>query len=104
MTTIYCIEDINDLKYVGSTKQKLSSRLSQHKYRQRVDGHYSSKYLNLYNSIIYPLEICDDYDIKSKEAYWIKSLSAVNIYKLDYNESEHKKEYYRKIKSKQNKE
>jgi len=26
MYKIYCIEDINDLKYVGKTKQKLSDR------------------------------------------------------------------------------
>jgi hypothetical protein len=99
MTTIYCIEDINDLQYVGSTKQKLNARLSQHKYRQRVDGQYSSKYLNLYNSIIYPLEICNHDNTKSREAYWIKKLNSVNTNKLDYNESEQKKQYYQKLKS-----
>ena len=50
---IYCIEDINDLKYVGKTKRKLSKRLSGHK---DLNTRCSSKKLNLYNSIIYPLK------------------------------------------------
>ena len=98
MTTIYCIEDINDIRYVGSTKQRLNDRLSQHRYRKKTDGQYSSKYLNLYNCIIYQLEKCDDKDTKEREKYWIEKLSSVNTYKLDYDESSHKKEYYLKKK------
>ena len=33
---IYLIEDINDLKYVGSTTQKLNIRLSEHKSHKNL--------------------------------------------------------------------
>ena len=34
MVIIYCIEDINDLKYVGKTTQELRERFNQHLSRK----------------------------------------------------------------------
>jgi len=40
---IYCIEDINDLKYVGSTKEILSTRLSKHRTDYRKEYYDKNK-------------------------------------------------------------
>jgi len=79
MVTIYCIEDINDLKYIGSTKNKLNVRLSEHRTHRTC----SSKKLNLNNSIIYSLENCDECDRNEREKYWINKIDCVN--ELKYN-------------------
>jgi len=79
MVSIYCIEDINDLKYVGSTTRKLKYRLTQHKAHK----HCSSSKLNLYNCIIYELEKCDKSNRKEREKYWINKIDCVNINKLN---------------------
>ncbi len=49
MVTIYCIEDCNSLKYVGSTKKKLKYRLSEHKKDKKRNHACSSSKLNLNN-------------------------------------------------------
>ena len=80
---IYCIEDINDLKYVGKTKQKIQYRHSNHlsdKYRNH--GCSSSK-LHLEHSIIYLLEECSEEDSKEREQYWINNIDCVNERKLN---------------------
>ena len=46
MIIIYCIEDINNNKYIGSTKQKLESRFSAHNKYQRSWA-IACKYNNL---------------------------------------------------------
>ena len=96
MVVIYCIEDINDLKYVGSTKMTLKQRMSSHKCGLRNGQCYSSK-LNLYNSIIYELETCSEEDRKEKEQYWLNEIDCVNKYKLNGLDkkrfSEYMKEY-----------
>ena len=46
MVKIYCIEDCNGLKYVGSTIQKLNQRLNDH----RSHNECMSRKLNLDNS------------------------------------------------------
>ena len=94
MIKIYCIEDINDLKYVGSTCQKLSARFSHHKSKKNC----SSTKMNLYNSIIYLLEECDEENRKERERYWINKLDTVNIKKLNAPDkyAEYKKEWWRK--------
>jgi len=77
--TIYLIEDINDLRYVGSTSQKyLNSRFSQHKYHQRIGHTCSSSKLNLYNSTIVELEICSESERPERERHWVKKLGCVN--------------------------
>ena len=85
MIKIYCLEDINDLKYVGSTKQTLEKRKSQHTGKKDCSSHK----LHLEYSIIYLLEECDDENRKEREAYWINKLDCVNENKL----ISHKRKY-----------
>jgi len=79
MAIIYCIEDINDLKYVGSTKTTLKHRLSQHK-TNKYTNHTGcrSKELNLYYCIIYELETCEEINKKERERYWYEKIDCVN--------------------------
>jgi hypothetical protein len=107
---IYCIEDINDLKYVGKTKQKLYKRLASHKSDKRRKHHYASSKLNLYNCIIYPLEECEEEVSKERERYWINKIDCVNIRKFNGRNKDNKKDYdkvyrkeYRKNMSRQQK-
>ena len=76
---IYCIEDCNQLKYVGSTTTSLKQRLYGHKYEKKKDKCCSSKKLDLDNCKIYQLEECDDCDRRIKEQYWIDRVDCVNI-------------------------
>ena len=85
MYTIYCIEDINDLKYVGSTKDKLPVRLAKHKTSKYSGKNTSSNKLNLYNCIIYSLETCNECDRSERESYWINEIDCVNTYKLNHD-------------------
>lgn len=92
--TIYCIEDINDLKYIGVTKQSLEKRLYYHRYCLTC----SSKKLNLYNCIIYPLEKCNEEEKFQREKYYIQNTDCVNERKYLYDTQEkiikRQKEYY----------
>ena len=98
MVCIYLIEDINDLKYVGSTKSKLNVRLSQHKYHKKIQHHCSSNKLNLYNSIITELEKCNEENRKEREQYWINKIDCVNQLKLNFDLKQYHKEYREKNK------
>ena len=92
---IYCIEDINDLKYVGKTKRKLHDRWRRHvsdKYNSKATKCSSSK-LNLLNSIIYLLEECEEDLSKDRERYWINKLNTVNIMKLHCDSKLYSKTY-----------
>jgi hypothetical protein len=93
---IYLIEDINDLKYVGSTKQKLNIRLSHHKSHNDC----SSSKLNLHNCIITELECCDDTNKKEREQYWIDRIDCVNKKNTYFDRKEYNKEYYQNNKEK----
>ena len=91
---IYCIEDINDLKYVGKTTQSLRRRFQAHK----DNGNCSSNKLNLYNAIIYQLEECDKVVSKEREQYWMNKIDCVNVRKAIFDrdawfKSEHRKNY-----------
>ena len=93
MVSIYLIEDLNDLRYVGSTTQKLNVRLSLHRYSKN-NGHYcSSSKLNLDNCIIIELERCNKEDKKERERYWINEIDCVNQRKLNFVPKEYQKEY-----------
>ena len=96
MITIYCIEDINDLKYVGSTKQKLEQRLSQHKSDETRKRSCSSSKLNLYNCVIYSLETCNEFKRKEREQFWINRIECVNTYNTTHDSKKYKKEHYQK--------
>ena len=98
MVIIYCIEDINDLKYVGSTTQKLYKRYSGHKSNKSRGQYCSSSKLNLENSIIYVLEECDLNNRSEREKYWINEIDCVNDVKINSDDPENikkRKEKYR---------
>jgi len=75
MVKIYCIEDNNGLKYIGSTKQKyLCRRLAEHKYKKDC----SCKKLNMDNCKIFLLEECNEDDRLQREQYYINNTRCVN--------------------------
>tara|TARA_R110002096_G_scaffold411518_1_gene611662 strand:- start:151 stop:567 length:417 start_codon:yes stop_codon:yes gene_type:complete len=95
MVKIYCLEDINDFKYIGSTIMDLNKRLNAH----RSNKDCSSRNLNLDNCIIYELEECEECVRKEREQYWINKTDCVNLYKTTkFN----KKEWLVKNKEKHN--
>ena len=89
---IYCIEDCNQLKYVGSTIYPLNKRLLQHKSQRSC----SSKKLDLDNCKIYQLETCDISHRKEREKYWINNIDCVNERKLNFDSKEYNKKYGKK--------
>ena len=79
MYKIYCIEDINGLKYIGITKQILNQRFHNHKADRNRKSHSNSIKLDLDNSKIYIIE--DDVKEENKEEreqYWIDKTNCVN--------------------------
>jgi len=90
MVCIYCIEDINDLKYVGSTTQTLNNRLYGHRSNSNK---CSSSKLNLYNCIIYELESCPENERTERERYWINKIDCVNSKKLNYDNQTYQKKW-----------
>jgi len=105
MVLIYCIEDINGLKYVGSTKVNMYRRFRQHYYDSTISTRsYSSSLLDLLNSEIYELEWCEDSNRKERERYWINKIDCVNYVKLNGLDKQKFKEYKKKYdKEKRNK-
>ncbi len=98
MTIIYCIEDINDLKYIGSTNRNLNTRLTEHRYSKRNNRYGTSCKLNLEYCIIYELEKCDDKNREQREKYWINKIDNVNKVKYNFNLLEYRKKVYRETK------
>tara|TARA_R110000803_G_scaffold71150_3_gene134271 strand:- start:1936 stop:2340 length:405 start_codon:yes stop_codon:yes gene_type:complete len=78
MLLIYCIEDINDLRYVGSTKQTFSRRLRQHRLDKTLGRNVSSAKLNLENCIMYELEEVNIENKYERETYWMSKMDTVN--------------------------
>lgn len=97
MVLIYCIEDINGLKYVGSTKRDMYVRFREHYRKRKIDKCVcSSKLLDLLNCEIYELEWCEESNRKERECYWIHKLECVNYIKYNYNRKEYDKSDRRK--------
>ncbi len=96
MIKIYCIEDINDIKYIGSTKQELYRRFADHKKRNEC----SSRELNLYNAIIYTLEECSEEDRIEREQYYIDTIDCVNKNNTIHKKKEYNREYMRNFREK----
>ena len=97
MVLIYCIEDINGLKYVGSTKRNMYIRFREHYSQKKMNtAHCTSKKLDLLNCEIYELEWCEDSNRKERESYWINKLDCVNEIKYNYDEKEYNKQYSKK--------
>jgi hypothetical protein len=95
---IYCIEDCDGLKYVGSTKRKLEHRLGQH----RSNGYRCmSRKLDLDNCKIYTLEVTDEEHRKVREQYWIDNTDCVNYQNTIFDRKEYDKQYEKSDKRKQ---
>ena len=88
---IYCIEDINGKKYVGSTNQKLNDRLSQHRYDRKRNKYLSSKILDLDNCKIYSLEECEKEESHDRERYWLNHTECVNKNNLNFSNDGYEK-------------
>tara|TARA_R110002126_G_scaffold61513_1_gene158973 strand:- start:378 stop:833 length:456 start_codon:yes stop_codon:yes gene_type:complete len=82
MISIYCITDINNINYVGSTKNKIEQRLSNHKVDKKRHLNISSSKLDLDNVTIKLLELCDEDNRMEREGYWINKLDTININRL----------------------
>jgi hypothetical protein len=83
MIKIYVIEDINGLKYVGSTKEKyLNSRLSGHRYKKDC----RASLLDLDNCSISLIELCEEKCRKEREQYWIDNIECVNYQDTFFNQ------------------
>ncbi len=95
---IYCIEDLHNLKYIGSTKNTLKSRLSGHKSHKKKRKDCSSCRLDLDNCEIYELETCDISHKKEREKYWINNTYCVNTRKLNFDKKKYR-EYHQYRKS-----
>jgi len=98
MVSIYCIEDINDNKYIGSTIQELSVRFNRHKQDKRHNKYCSSSKLNLDYCIIYELESCKKKDRKEREQYWKDNTNCVNDNDMIHNLKKCNRKYYEKYK------
>jgi len=98
---IYCIEDCNGLKYVGSTTQTLKSRLISHKGGKKFGKNTSSKKLDLDNCKIYQLEECDISHRYEREKYWINNTHCVNERKMNFNQKEYERKWYLENRQKQ---
>jgi len=78
---IYCIIDINGLKYVGKTSKKyLSSRLAVHRYGKKNNIGCSSEKLDLDNCKIILLYECEKHDAPNMEQYFKDNIKCVNKY------------------------
>jgi len=101
---IYCIEDINDNKYVGKTSLTLNQRFTKHlssKYDKKSKSKCMTKNLHLEHSIIYLLEECEKHESNERERYWINKLDTVN--KNNRYENGRRPNYYKEY-SENNKE
>ncbi len=96
---IYCIEDCNGLKYIGSTKRTLKIRLTEHKSKRKE---CRSRELDLENCKIYTLEETDEEHRKVTEKYWIHTFDCVNYVDTVLDIKEWKKKYHQQNKDKRN--
>ena len=86
---IYCIIDINGLKYVGSTKKILKQRLWEHRSSKKSNKKscsVSSKKLDLDNCEIILLCECDECVRNKIEQYFIDNIKCVNTMTYNYND------------------
>jgi hypothetical protein len=101
MVNIYKITDINGLCYVGSTRQNIRHRLSNHTYRKKKgDNCCSSHKLDLDNCEIEVLETCNPEIRYEREKYYINTIDCVNTYNYTFDEKECRKQYAKDNKEK----
>lgn len=96
MVSIYCIEDINGLKYVGRTKQSIGQRMRQHRLDKLLNRNTSSGKLNLDNCVVRILENCDSKNQREREKYWIHKIDCVNIHRYQTDDPKYNKLFYHK--------
>ncbi len=99
---IYCIIDINGLKYVGSTNRLLKYRLTQHKYHKKHNEKCVSKLLDLDNCEIILLCECVECDRNKIEQYFIDNIKCVNKNNALHNRKQYDKQYYENNKQRKN--
>jgi len=100
MESIYLIEDINGLKYVGRTKKTLNQRLSDHKYDKKRKNCSSAK-LDLDKCTITCIDIADSpEEAHELEWFYINSIDCVNHRKYNFDKKESEKKKYQKNKDK----
>jgi hypothetical protein len=101
MVNIYKITDINGLCYVGSTRQNIRHRLSNHTYKKKKNIRYCSSHkLDLDNCEIEVLETCNPEIRYEREKHYINTIDCVNQIKYNFDEKEYQKEYREQNKEK----
>ena len=96
MFKIYCIEDINGLRYIGRTADKrgLNSRYNNHKINKKTGGKCSSSKLDLEKSTITLIDTCETKkESIDLEWFYMNTSECVNIQRGNYNQKDYKKEY-----------
>ncbi len=91
---IYCIIDINGLKYVGKTKLTLKERLRLHRNDKKKNAGCSSEELDLDNCKMILLCECEDHEVKYREQYFKDNIKCVNIRNMVFDKKEYKTQYY----------
>tara|TARA_R110000824_G_scaffold192111_1_gene374098 strand:- start:55 stop:417 length:363 start_codon:yes stop_codon:yes gene_type:complete len=94
--TIYKLTDGNGLVYIGQTKQKLSQRLSEHRYDKKKDNSCYSKLLNLDANQLTEevLEVVSKTLSYEREGYYIHNTECVNSRQ---NYTEEQRRHYAKL-------
>ena len=102
MVNIYKITDCNRLCYIGSTKQTVEQRLTDHRYHKnnkcKTKRPCSSCQLDLENCQIEVLETCDNEIRYEREGYWIQNTECVNIVKMYRDYKKRRDEWYQENK------
>jgi len=80
MAQIYCIEDIDQLKYIGVTREKnLLNQVSRQRYYKKNKIQETASWnLDLDNCKIYKLEECEKNERYLRHQYWVDNSECVN--------------------------
>ena len=90
---IYCIIDINGLKYVGKTYKTLKERLRRHRNDKNINNGCSSEKLDLDNCEIILLCECDECEAKYREQYFKDNIKCVNKNNMVFDVKQYHKKY-----------
>jgi hypothetical protein len=107
MVKIYCIQDSNNLKYVGTTTRTLKQRFAEHKSKAKreIDDTCSSRKLDLESATIILLEECSKENCSEREQYYIDTIDCVNLQRANgAGRDKQKREKQRKLWDDKNKE
>ncbi len=103
MITIYGLKcNKTNMLYIGSTKQKLSRRLSKHKnYKSQKRWCVSYKIIDNNDYIIYEIEKCEENMRKEREQYWMDNTNNINKQKVIGDKKEYMRTYINPHRTKQ---